>query len=141
MESIKIDVNSWHYKLIKSINGYVDAYDICEYRSKLIKAVFAGVLISFLLIFLVVGVSFSLITFILGIFTIFTLGFDHLVPEQIGSFIVLFFICAIGLHAYRKQKSRQHYRERKLGTIKKMYLSWKEKHCAPVKFVEADQNE
>lgn len=140
MESIKIDVNSWHYKLIRTMNGYVDAYDICEYRSKLVKALFASALVICMLILLGIAASFIVINTVLGIFTVFTLGFANLGINHIGSFAILFFIGIIAFYEHLKKKSRSYTKERKPGAIKKMYISWKEKHCSPVEFFEDDQN-
>ena len=48
MESIKINTNSWHYKLLAHFYGRVSAEDICEYRTNLIKAILASAIITFL---------------------------------------------------------------------------------------------
>lgn len=139
MESVKIDVNSWHYKLIRSMDGYVDAYDICEYRSKLVKALFVSALVICMLILLGIAASFIVINAILGVLTVFTLGFANLGANHIASFGLSSFFCFIVFYEHLKKKSRSYTKERKPGAIKKMYISWKEKHCSPVVFFEDDQ--
>ena len=95
MESIKIDTNSWHYKLLSFFDGSVSADDICEYRTNLIKAILACAIVTFLGSCAVWAVSVILVFFVFGLMTLFTLGVDWLKPESFVSFIV-----AIGMVTY-----------------------------------------
>ncbi len=128
MEPIKIDRNSWHFKIVTLVDDYPK--DICAYRRAFIIASFVISILGFLLI---VGIllGFIAVNMILGLI------FSE--PGILTEVAIVGFICLVSFGTflgvpgvYSWYKRRKMDRGEGPGVVTLAYRSWKEKHCAPV---------
>jgi len=135
MKQIEIDVNSWHFKLIKYCDYYAYSItDICEYRWALIKSLFWC--------FLMVVVVFGTASFVVYGFTntlawylamIVSRTFIHADPIAV-IVSTLMILTVIILTIYGSFKGLGKIIDSRDNTVKVMYHSWKNKWCSKVVF-------
>ncbi len=128
MEPIKIDKNSWHFKIVTLVDD--DPKDICAYRRAFIIASFVISILGFLLI---VG-GWIVVNMILGLIFSILYGAWILTEAAIVGFICLVsfgtFLGVPGVYSWYKRRKMD--RDEGPGVVTLAYRSWKEKHCAPV---------
>ncbi len=129
MEAIKIDKNSWHYKIAKIVADYPN--DICAYRTAFMKASFLlliRAILAFgaltLIVHAVIGFAFALF-YGYGILT--ELSIFGLIV--IVSFLLLFVLVSLSMWRSKVRRARGNQGP---SVVTQAYRSWKEKHCAPV---------
>lgn len=149
MESVIINTNSWHYKLVKFFFPATPwtCYDLCSYRQRLVVAsVMASVMASII-------ATFSLLA-LLGAATLpyfvyqkYANGMDLsglseyiqflIVAGMIIWLLAIAISLSIAIHiivrvVYRHWTQTETKKEK--SAISEMYTSWKQKICRPIKF-------
>lgn len=117
MKQIEIDVNSWHFKLIKCFENYpYSITDICEYRWALIKSMFGCFLMAVAVI--------SIASFVVY-------GFTNTLAWYLA---IVSIVTVIILTIYGSFKGLRKIIDSRDNTVKVMYDSWKNKWCSKVVF-------
>ncbi len=134
MELIKINENSWHYKIVRWTRTYDMPDNICDYRKTLIASIVAFIGIGVVESLTVGACAFLLSNLVFGLMTLISLGPDYFFPEAIiPGAAVLVFGGVLFYPLYREEYVRGS-KPKDDGVIRKAYLSWKEKYCAPVTY-------
>lgn len=132
MEAIKINRNSWHFKIVKMTNDFPE--DICEYRRSFLSSCF---LLAFVGCLSGVGL-WVMSNMVIGF--IFALLYGAWILNDvaiIGSIAILSFGVIFGapvLWTYIK-RLRVDKGKKQPGPVTLAYRSWKEKHCVKVEIV------
>lgn len=133
MEPIKIDRNSWHFKIVTWLVDD-DPKDICTYRRTFIITSFVISILGFLLIVSGWAVVNMIVNMILGLIFSILYGAWILTEAAIVGFICLVsfgtFLGVRGVYSWYKRRKMD--RDEGPGVVTLAYRSWKEKHCAPV---------
>jgi hypothetical protein len=151
VKEFKIIRTSWHYRIanIPGYSEYRETTDICRYtRDFIIGCIYliglsaVALAIWYFLISAILGIGFSLYY---STFLMTEAGFAGLASL---SFVLIWAAihCLSMLKDYYLQKRMLRWIDKKdtpPGFLKQAYLSWKEKYCVRVKFLEeqhADKN-
>lgn len=150
MKSLTFNKSSWHYRIATKVSNYSpydeeydrgDSPDICTYSRHVAgalllltlgAALFLG--ISYILIHVVLGIAFSLMTWS---FMFTEIGFAGLI-----ALCMIGFVCgAIYLkNKIEERRNNRRYSNRGVpkpdGFVKNAYKSWKEKYCVRITFVD-----
>ena len=125
MEAIKIDKNSWHYKIAKIVADYPN--DICAYRTAFLKASFSLLIRAILAFGALTLIVHAVIGFAFALFYGFGILSEISAAGLISIVVVLLFSALVAFSMWRHNK-----RDQKPSVVTQAYRSWKEKHCAPV---------
>lgn len=135
MKTIEINVNSWHYKLIKYCDNYpYSITDICEYRMQLIKSIlfcsFVATLVFIACSFVAYGLT-NTATWYLAMIVFGT----FITPDPAAWTVsVVVVISTIVFSVYGLCKGLGKIVGSHDSQVKDMYDSWKNNWCSKVVF-------
>ena len=138
MEAIKIDRNSWHYKIAKL---RYEPTNICDYRMAVIGGVLSFIAVNFIILAGIYAASFCVVHYILSVLWLINYHYwphshaDFALFVVASTIIIVVLIATIVIFLHKKLCAvRNTHRTARPSIVKVMYLSWKEKHCSRVEF-------
>lgn len=139
MKTLKLNKNSWHYKMVHRHDRFFDEYDldICSYMRKVIYGVFMYILATLIVTFAATAGSILIIETILSIAFGIYYGMD-LFSEIGAAGILLLFVGVIAYMVFSTIKMLTNRVDTAIkhdGFVKNAYKSYKEKFCARVEFL------
>ena len=139
MEKIKINRDSWHYKIADAFDTAYKCDDICSYNRKIIKNLIAFAILATLGIAVLASISQALVGLVFALIY----GLDILTPWSEAVLIVVsVFLGSLSVvmvgnsiadyFYYRKQEKKKDM------FLSEAYRAFKEKYCARIEYGYSD---